>query len=261
MHMPGVHLQQIPPVGFDPGAQGRAMLRGLCIFWGPHHKSRRRPVKTIFYIDGFNFYYSAVKGTTLRWLDFDALFRRIFPKNAIAAIKYFTAEVDALPDDPDQPIRQQVYWRALRMLPNFEIHLGHFRTRRKRAKVVTPPPNTIEVYKTEEKGSDVNLAAHLLMDAFHKRFECAIVVSGDSDLVTPIRMVRDDVKLPVGVLNPQRLSGPGKRKEGKSAGLKHAASFYKKGLTWGQLEKSQFPDQGEDAYGMFHRPERWKSGA
>ncbi len=220
--------------------------------------SDRPPIKTIFYIDGFNFYYSAVKGTPLRWLDFSALFRRVFPKNEITLIKYFTAEVDALPGDPDQPIRQQVYWRALRTLPNFDLHLGHFRTRCKRAKVVSPPPNTIEVYKTEEKGSDVNLAAHLLMDAFKGRFDCAIVVSGDSDLVTPIRMVRDELKLPVGVLNPQLLSGPHKRKERKSAGLKRAATFYKKGIRWKQLEDSQFPDQIEDDHGSIHRPPSWK---
>jgi uncharacterized LabA/DUF88 family protein len=218
-------------------------------------------VRTFFYIDGFNFYYSAVKGTPLRWLNFNALFQRIFPKNDITAIKCFTAEVDALPDDPGQPIRQQVYWRALQTLPNFEIILGHFRTRRKRAKVVKPPPNTIEIYKVEEKGSDVNLAAHLLMDAFRNRFDCAIVVSGDSDLVTPIRMVRNELKLPVGVLNPQRLSGPGKRNERKSAGLKQAATFYKKGLTWSQLEKSLFPYEIETAHGHIHCPESWRVNA
>jgi uncharacterized LabA/DUF88 family protein len=215
-------------------------------------------MKTYFYIDGFNFYYGAVKNTPLRWLDFKSLFSRVFPKNDISCIKYFTAEVDALPGDPKQPLRQQIYWRALHTIPNLSVHLGHFRTRKTRAKVVSPPPNTVEVYKTEEKGSDVNLAAHLLMDAFHNRFECAIVVSGDSDLVTPIRMVRDDLKLRVGVLNPQRLSGPGKRQERKSAGLNHAASFYKKGLTWGQLANSQFPERIQDANGMIHQPESWK---
>ena len=135
-------------------------------------------MKTFFYIDGINFYYSAVKGTPLRWIDFRALFTRLFPRSQIACIKYFTAEVDALPGDPQQPLRPQAYWWALRTLPDFEIHLGHFRPRRTRAKVVNPPPNTIEVYKTEEKGSDVNLAAHLLTDGFRNRYECAIVVSG-----------------------------------------------------------------------------------
>lgn len=215
-------------------------------------------MKTIFYVDGFNFYYSAVKGTPLRWLNFQILFERLFPKNEIAAIKYFSAEVDQMPGNPAQALRQQVYWRALRTLPNFEIHLGHFRTRQVQAKVVRPPPKFIEVFKTEEKGSDVNIAAHLLMDGVRNRYDCAIVVSGDSDLVTPIRMVRDEIRKPVGVLNPQRLSGPGKRPERKSAGLKSAATFYKKGMTWGQLEKAQFPKQLVNTHGTIHRPVRWK---
>ncbi len=218
-------------------------------------------MKTFFYIDGFNFYYSAVKGTCLRWLDFSSLFRRVFPKNPASAIRYFTAEVDNLPGNPEQSLRQQVYWRALRTIPNLTIHLGHFRTRRTRAKVVTPPPNTIEVYKTEEKGSDVNLASHLLMDGVLDRYECAIVVSGDSDLVTPIRMVREQLSKPVGVLNPQRLSGSSKRHERKSAGLRHAATFYKKGLTWSQLEKSLFPDKISNAHGIIRCPEQWKGTA
>jgi hypothetical protein len=99
------------------------------------------------------------------------------------------------------------------------------------------------------------------MDAFRNRFDCAIVVSGDSDLVTPIRMVRNELKLPVGVLNPQRLSGPGKRNERKSAGLKQAATFYKKGLTWSQLEKSLFPYEIETAHGHIHCPESWRVNA
>lgn len=215
-------------------------------------------MKTIFYIDGFNFYYSAVKGTPLRWLDFQALFQRVFPKNEIAAIKYFTAKVNDKPDNPEQSLRQQVYWRALQTLPNLEIHYGHFRTRKTRAKVVRPPPNTIEIYKTEEKKTDVNLASHLLMDGFRDRYDCAIVISGDSDLVTPIQMVRNELKKPIGVLNPQRLSGPDRRAERKSAGLKHAASFYKNGVTWAQLEKSQFSDQIKNTHGIIHRPERWR---
>ncbi len=245
-------------MGFGPGAQGRAIVRGLCIFSPWPSLWRSVPLKTLFYIDGFNVYYSAVKGTPLRWLDFEALFRRVFPKNEVVGIKYFTAEVDNTPDNPDQAQRQQVYWRALKTIPNLEIFTGHFRTRRTFARVVRPPPPSIEIYKIEEKGSDVNIAAHLLMDGFRDRYECAIVVSGDSDLVTPIRMVRDDLNKPVGVLNPQRLSGPDKRQERKSAGLKKAATFYKKGVTWSQLAQSQFPERIENTHGVIHRPERWR---
>lgn len=214
-------------------------------------------MKTILYIDGFNLFYGAVKGTPLRWLNPVALAQGVFPRNQIIATKYFTAKVSPLPGNPDQPTRQMIFWRALGTLPNFEIILGDFRTRKVRAAVVSPPPNTIEVYKTDEKGSDVNLAAHLLMDGFRNRYECAIVVSGDSDLVTPIRMVREQLTKPVGVLNPQRLSGPNCRPERKSAGLQHAATFYRKGVTWSHLQAAQFPNPMTDANGTFHKPLTW----
>ncbi len=214
-------------------------------------------MRTILYIDGFNLYYSAVKDTCLKWLNPVALSGRIFPKNQIIGVKYFTARVKPMPGDPGAPIRQQIYWRALKTIPQCDIIEGDFRQRKTRALVVTPPPRTIEIYKTEEKGSDVNLAAHLLMDAFQSRFECAIVISGDSDLVTPIRMVRDELRMTVGVLNPQRLSGPDHREPRKNAGLREAATFYRNGLSWAQLEGSQFPGALADTNGAFTKPPDW----
>lgn len=214
-------------------------------------------MKTILYIDGFNLFYSAVKGTPLRWLNPVALIARAFPQNQIVGTKYFTAKVTALPNNLGQPIRQMVFWRALRTLPNLDIIEGDFRTRAVVAPVVTPPPQFIKIFKTEEKGSDVNLAAHLLLDGFRGKYDCAIVVSGDSDLVTPIRMVRDELKKPVGILNPQRLSGPNCRPPRKNAGLQHAASFYQNGVTWAQLAAAQFPTTMTDATGTFHKPPTW----
>jgi hypothetical protein len=125
-------------------------------------------MKTFLYVDGFNLYYSALRGTPLRWLNPLELAARAFPRNAISHTKFFTAKVAELPGDPQQPMRQLLYWRALRTIPNLEIILGEFRKRIVRMAVVNPPPKTIEVFKTEEKGSDVNLAAHLLLDGFTK---------------------------------------------------------------------------------------------
>lgn len=214
-------------------------------------------MKTALYVDGFNLYYSALKDTPHRWLHPAALAASAFSKNQIVVTKFFSAKVTAMPGDPQQPARQMTYWRALLTLPQFSIIEGHFRTRQVRAKVVSPPPNTIEIYKTEEKGSDVNLGAHLLMDAFLGIYDAAIVITGDSDLVTPIRMVRDQLKKPVGVLNPQRLSGPNCRPERPSAGLQQAASFYKNGVSWNQLLSAQLPTTLTDAHGSFTKPASW----
>jgi hypothetical protein len=214
-------------------------------------------MRTFLYVDGFNLYYSAVKGTPLRWLNPVALAARAFPDNEIVYTKFFSARVTALPHDPSQPFRQQLYWRALRTLPDFEIILGEFRTRQTRAPVVNPPPKTIEIYKTEEKGSDVNLGAHLLLDAFQEKFQAAIVITGDSDLITPIKMVRTALHKAVGVLNPQRLSGPNRRDVRPSAGLRNAAAFYQNGVSWTQLEAAQLPPRLRDAHGEFFKPKDW----
>jgi uncharacterized LabA/DUF88 family protein len=215
-------------------------------------------MKTILYIDGFNLYYGALRGTPLRWLNPLALASREFRRNQIIAVRYFSAQVQGRPSDTDEPLRQELYWRALLTLPDTEIIQGHFRVRKVDAAVVVPPPRTIKVYKTEEKGSDVNLAAHLLMDGFRDRYECAIVMSGDSDLVTPVRMVKEQLGKPIGVFNPQRLSGPNCPPRRKNAGLLHAASFYREGITWKQLVAAQFPDTLTDAKGTFHKPPSWK---
>ena len=52
---------------------------------------RREVLRTFVYIDGFNFYYGAVKGTTYKWLNLKLLCENLLIKNKIAGIKYFTA--------------------------------------------------------------------------------------------------------------------------------------------------------------------------
>ena len=54
-------------------------------------------MKTNVYVDGFNLYYGAVKGTPFRWLDMAAMCRMLLPGDQINRIKYFTALVDARP--------------------------------------------------------------------------------------------------------------------------------------------------------------------
>ena len=60
----------------------------------------------------------------------------------------------------------------------------------------------MEVIKTEEKGSDVNLAVHLLNDAWLDRYECAVVVSNDSDLAEATRLVKEHTGKALGLITP-----------------------------------------------------------
>ncbi len=50
--------------------------------------------------------------------------------------------------------------------PLVKLHFGHFLRHRVWAEHANPPPQLVEVWKNEEKGSDVNLALQILNDAW-----------------------------------------------------------------------------------------------
>jgi hypothetical protein len=97
---------------------------------------------------------------------------------------------------------------------------------------IQPFPEVAKVWKTEEKGSDVNLGSHLVRDAFQGRFDVAAVLSNDTDLVEPIRIVVEELGLPVRLLCP--VSKP-------AGGLANVASFVRH-IRFQHLQASQFPD-------------------
>ena len=165
------------------------------------------PLRTNVYIDGFNLYYGAVKGTSYKWLDPSKLCELLLPPHLhlINRIRYFTALVHSRSHDPQQPQRQQTYLRALRTIPNLIIHYGEFHTHNKWLPLANPPssgPRTVQVSVTEEKGSDVNLATVLVVDGVADDYEVAVIVSNDSDLALAIDYVRNGLHRKVGLLNP-----------------------------------------------------------
>ena len=110
----------------------------------------------------------------------------MLPKNTIHQIKYFTALVSARPNDPDQPVRQQTFLRAQRTIPNLSIIYGHYLSNETTMRLAHPVAGAspyVRVIKTEEKGSDVNLATHLLTDGFRGAYDIAVVITNDSDLL------------------------------------------------------------------------------
>jgi len=206
-------------------------------------------MRTIVYVDGFNLYYGALKGTPYRWLDILAMSRKILsPKNHIVGIKYFTARVLPRPSNPGQPLRQEIYLRALKSL-GAKCVFGRYLSHEVMMRVADPNAAKpyVRVIKTEEKGSDVNIAAHMLLDAFKNEYDCAVLISGDSDLKAPVDMVRNDFSKTVGVINPQKVD---------CKVLRNAASFYKR-IRTSDLAASQLPDHITDANGTFHKPPKW----
>ena len=209
--------------------------------------------KSIVYIDGFNLYYGALKGTPYKWLDLEALSRRLLPRDEIVKIRYFTARIGSRSDDPQRVRRQQAYLRALAALPLVEIHYGHYVTRPVRLPLADPPSTggrTVRVLKTEEKGSDVNLATYLLLDAFGQRCDTAVVMSNDSDLAEAIRVAQTELAVAVGIINPHG-------RERRSRKLQQLGCLFHKQVPRAALKLAQLPSVVHDGSGLIRRPDRW----
>jgi uncharacterized LabA/DUF88 family protein len=202
------------------------------------------------YVDGFNLYHRALRNTPYKWLDLGKLCTFLLPEYEIARIRYFTAMVDPRPDDPQQQQRQQIYIRALTTIPNMTVTYGLFKTRRvwlPRANRKPGEERFIEVLRTDEKGSDVNLATALLADGFRDEYDVAVVVSNDSDLVRPIQVVREELKKVVGVVIT----------DAKTVKSALPADFHKR-ISAGVLTSCQFKDTVRDEKGPIRKPAKWR---
>lgn len=206
-------------------------------------------MKICIYIDGMNLYHGCLKGTLYRWLDINKMCSFLFSHDEIIKIKYFTAPIKVRENDKDhdRPNRQQIYLRALRTLPNVEIIEGFFLSHKVFMKLASGK-GYASVIKSEEKGTDVNIASHLVNDGHKNLFERAVVISNDSDLVTPIVMVTKEMRLPVTVISPY---------DKNNIQLQTVATNIKR-IRPGLLSVSQFADKLVDDIGYFSVPEKWK---
>jgi hypothetical protein len=197
----------------------------------------------------------------------------VLPGLSINRIRYFTALVKLLPSDPQTRQRQEIYIRALETLPNLTVHYGHYLQSEVSMPLVSPPPagpRFAKVRKMEEKGSDVNIATYMLVDAFRKDCDQLIVITNDSDLAEPVRIINKELLIPVGVFNPQtndtairrnRVTGQPIRPARPGIELKKVAKFNRDITSEGpqsHMARSQFPPQLTDAQGRtITKPAIW----
>lgn len=190
------------------------------------------------YVDGFNLYYGGRalcgRGTPgWRWLDIRALAEALiserlnWPDALLKRVLYCTARVDAK-DNPSAYADQDVYLKALAATQSVDyIEYGNFVARVKSLPLARRGPDglprlvrpewpvmvqdgtgvpvddarfMVSVAYREEKGSDVNVASHLLLDVLLGEVDAALVISNDSDLQFPITKARE--RVPVGLVNP-----------------------------------------------------------
>ena len=206
-------------------------------------------MRTAIYIDGFNLYYGALKDTNYKWLDPKQLCASILqPHHNIVSIVYCTAKTRPKATDPYVPKLQANYIKAITTyIPELTVIYGHFLEHKVSYRPVDPKlGNLVEVFRTEEKGSDVNLAVHMVNDAHKDIFDCAVVVSNDSDLAEAIRIVKNECGKVVGLFTPWR------RRASKQL-MQH--SNFQRMIRRTTLVKSQLPNPIPGT--RIHKPSGW----
>jgi hypothetical protein len=116
--------------------------------------------RTNVYIDGFNFYYGAIRGGPYKWLDLEAYFKLLRNDDEIRRIYYFTALVKG-------PTRknQLTYLKAVETSPSVTVVLGKFKNKQVRCRVNECTFKGNRVFDSaEEKRTDVNIALQIVQD-------------------------------------------------------------------------------------------------
>jgi len=211
-------------------------------------------IRVAVYVDGFNFYYGLKDAKYHRyyWLNLESLSESFLHKNQkLIFVKYFTADIRG---NKEKWQRQHVFLEAL------ETHCSKLTTIKgffQKIEMECPNRKWENCHRcdgiirsSEEKKTDVNIAVHMITDAFEDKYDTAILVSGDSDLTPPIEVVRSRF--------PEKrvlIAFPPKR---HSIELKKAASntFW---INHQHLKQSQLPDPVIKPNGHeLHRPDSWQ---
>ena len=203
-------------------------------------------VRVIVYVDGFNLYFGLKSKGYKRhyWLDIERLAGHLLkPGQDLKVVKYFTADIKR---GTGKHRRQQTFLDALvTHTTKLEVIRGRYlikdRQCRQCGHVAQIP---------EEKKTDVNIATHMLIDAFTDRCDVAFLVSGDSDLVPPVEMIRQHYSTKrILVAFP-----PGRKSE-ELKKVSHG-SFWINEKT---LRISQMPNPVVKPNGYeLHKPSQWK---
>lgn len=154
-------------------------------------------MKVAALIDGFNLYYSMNKNrfSKYKWLDFKALFREYVNSRDELEIHYFTTvnyedTIDYKKDPKrmdEKKIRHMTLIEAERTR-GVIVHYGRFE--KEKFQCECGKWN----YFRREKQTDVALGSHLIHLSFSLGFRKFIILSADTDLISAITLVRENIE-------------------------------------------------------------------
>ncbi len=138
----------------------------------------------------------------------------VLPGDTLEDVYYFTASAYW---DAGKVARHNLFIKAQKHF-GVKAVLGKFKEKYPKCKKCKQ-----EYMSHEEKESDVNLAISLVSLAYEKKYDKAFIVSGDSDFVSAIKLVRGKFpELRIGVLVPFN-----PRKPHIATHIRNAAHFHR----------------------------------
>ena len=226
-------------------------------------------METTIYIDGYNLFYGRLRNTHYKWLDLFKLFQEIIriqnPDSKLVKVKFFTAPVKTNFASHGQKSQhaQESYHRALKELygDSIEIILGYHTVEKG-----TPPKylkpidkdNRVEIWKFEEKQSDVNLSLHMYRDAVNDFCEQQVLVSNDSDLEFGLKLVKQDFPhIELGLIIPRKKPEKEKSNRPPNKSLSQHVKWTRHYILDEECSDSQLPEKIPTRKKPITKPEYW----
>lgn len=234
-------------------------------------QDRRKPVlsfmepnvRTLAYVDGYNFYYGRLQSPPYKWLDLHKLIAHVLrvqnPDFELVGVRYFTAPVlGSLATHGAKSVEaQNTYLRALEN-SGVEIIYGRHQLEPGRAPRFVPNTkadrtDTVAVWHLDEKETDVRLALTMYRDACQQRMDQVVLVSSDTDLRPALEAISQDFRLAVGVILPRHPAG----RRPPAGSLSQLANWTRSHLLDEELAACQLPSRIPTSRKPILKPDYW----
>ena len=224
-------------------------------------------MRTNVYIDGYNLFYGCLKHSNDKWLDLYHLFaNRIIhaqdPNAIVDTVYFFTADIESKVSTMGANAQQaqHAYHRALqKKYPNhIKIIKGYYAFEKGNMLRYKQPPDKsdrVEVWRLEEKQTDVNIALTAYRDATQNKAQQVVFVSNDTDLEPALRALKEDMgnAVTIGVIIPIRKDS----RRPKNQSLGQYADWTRSYITDDELADSHLPDKVPTKKKPILKPEYW----
>lgn len=149
------------------------------------------------YIDGFNLYHAIknLRKPHLKWLNVHKLSNLLIRQNSqkIVSVRYFSAYGNhySNTDKVYRLTRHRSYVSALEA-KGVISHMGNFAKRDMHYSSGNGPYYRAKWRRYEEKQTDVGIAVHLINDAHMDKFDRALIVSLDTDMLPAFKIMQSE---------------------------------------------------------------------